>query len=219
MHGKRFGRMRPRAILVGVLWFAGAGLATAVWATQDGDGERANPSALARAIKMQMIRNGVRVAAASADEHQARSLTPVQMISLAGKYETELDTLVTHAEQLRINVYHSHDIIRLAFIDDRMAQLRSVIRIAKPYFEAFHAASSTADSMSLRTQFMLVQQAIDRARELVSEMEKSMGEDMDNITATQVPADLPRDNDVTEPTRPQDPNAIVDRPPEASTYR
>jgi hypothetical protein len=212
--GKPFGRMRRRALVVGVCWLAGAGLATAVWATQSGDGE--DPAALARTLRHQKIRDGVRIAAADAVEQKTPGLTEEEMIAASARYETELSALVAHAEQLRMDAYHARDLIRLAFIDDRMAQLRLLVRVVTPYFGTLEAWR--ADTLPFRSRYNLIQQAIERARELVSEMEKAFGENMETIGGVPLPDETVARN-ADDPTRPQSPDPNLDRPPEASSYR
>ena len=106
--------------------------------------------------------------------------------------------------------------IRLAFIDDRMGQLRSVVRIAKPYFPMLHTVKS--DTLALRRHFSLIEQAVQRARELVAEMERAFGESLDTIAGVPLPPETVAHN-IDDPTRPQGPDPTLDRPPEASNYR
>lgn len=221
--GKRFGRTRRRALVAGVLGLAGAGLATAVWATQAASGDDAE--ALARTIKRQKIRSGILVAQGpgaserKTKEHQAEALTSDQIIELASSYETEIREALEHAEMVRVGAYRSRDIIRMTCIDDKLAQMRSVFRIVEPRFVSIRGVRH--DELIVRGQFSLIQQAVERVRALASEMEDCLGETLDVISGAQLNEGLPSPTSAreTDPTRPQEPGASVDRPPEASSYR
>jgi hypothetical protein len=214
--GKPLARMRRRALVVGVSWLVGAGLATAVWAVQSGDSD--DPAALSRTLRHQRVRDGIRLAAAgdAIAQTPAVGLSADTMVANSHRFQAELVTLVAHAEELRMSAYHARDLIRLAYIDDRMAQLRLVVRVARPYFLDLDAWRS--DMLVMRSRYNLIAQALDRARVLVAEMEKAWGENIDGITADQMPEETIAHN-ADDPTRPENPDPIVERPPEASMYR
>ena len=193
------------------LGIAGAGLATAVWATTADPLD--DPEAMSRTIKEQRIRGGVRVAETSTLEHQIPKLTGEQMLDLANRYEHEIRNAIAHTEIIRMSAYRSHDIIRMSCIDDKLLQMRSVIRIADPWFAIIKTVKD--HELKERSQFTIVQQAVDRVRILVKEMEDCLGEAPgggrpDEESASGFPED---------PTQPQQPGLVVDRPPEASSYQ
>src|SRR5215471_4954493 len=153
--GKRIGRSRRRHIVVVALGIAGAGLATAVWATTAGTSD--DPEALSRTIKAQKIRAGFRIADQSLTEHQIKALSSDQMIELAARYDVEMHTLLERAEIVRVSAYRSRDIIRMSCIEDKLAQMRAVIRIAEPRFLTIKTVKS--EELNERSQFSIIQQA------------------------------------------------------------
>jgi uncharacterized membrane protein YgaE (UPF0421/DUF939 family) len=200
--------------LTAVLAVGATAVATAVCAAQ----LMASPDdqdALSRAIVKQKVQSGLRIARAEDFEHQDKSLSADQMLELAQSYEDEIRKSIDHAELVRVAAYRSRDIIRMTCIDDKLLQMRNIIKLAEPRFLTIRSVRH--DELQLRGQFSTIQQAAERVRTLKVEIESCLGDDLDKIDIGKIGEEVPaRDEDTT---RPENPSTIVDRPPEASTYR
>jgi hypothetical protein len=207
---------RARRLAAVALGLAGAGLVTALFAAQS-SATPDDPGALNRAIKQQRVASGQLIAENKADEHAGKAPNIDEMLLLSTQYEAEIQKLQTQAEGLRQMAYRSKDIIRMNCIDDKLIQVRTVLNIVRPRFGSIR--ENRQDEMTVRGQFTLIQQAIEHVRELDTEMRSCLGDVLDNVTDGTIPVENPGAGNYVDPTHPPEPGVILERPPEASTYR
>jgi hypothetical protein len=208
MRGKRGLGWLVRAALVTL------GLAGVVYAGQqveDPPGED-----LAKTVQAQRAGEGRKLTTEEI-EHQRETLTPQQMLQLSTTYQAEMATAVEHGEALRIAAYRTRDIIRITCIDDKLAQMKEVIKLVTPRFLTVQKLEN--EPIHIRGQFVFVQQAHDRMTELATEIESCVGDNVDVVAYGRIKQDIPQSDNVFDPTRPPGPTQIVDRPPEASPFR
>jgi hypothetical protein len=212
MRGKRVGRRIW--ILRGAL--ATMGLAGAVYAA---DQVAAPPASddVGKTITNQRIKQGERATANPDFVHQAHSLSHEQMLELVTQYDTEATLAIENGENTRFAAYRAHDIIRLACIDDKLVQMKDVIKAAAPRLRAFPGLAG--DELVMRQHFLVLQQAHIRVLELVAELEACMGDVLDAVTLGHIKEEAPATDSVYDPTRPPSPTRDVERPAEASPYR
>jgi hypothetical protein len=173
------------------------------------------PADVGSVINAQRIRQGVPVKAGEDLEHQTQMLTPDQMDELAIRYDKEMRASVEHAEGVRISAYRQRDIIRMSCIDDKLVQMKDVIRVCEPRVAS--VGRKTNEELVLRQHFLIVQQARKRVDELAADVEACMGEGLDAITAGRIRDEAPSEA-ILDPTAPPTPWFETERPPEASPY-
>jgi len=173
------------------------------------------PADVGSVINAQRIRQGVPVKAGEDLEHQTQMLTPDQMDELATRYDKEMRASVEHAEGVRISAYRQRDIIRMSCIDDKLVQMKDVIRVSEPRVAS--VGRKAAEELVLRQHFLIVQMARKRVDELAADVEACMGEGLDSISAGRMRDESPSDA-ILDPTRPPTPWFETERPPEASPY-
>jgi hypothetical protein len=210
MGGKRVNRRRwiGRSVLTTLV------LAGGVYAAEEAT---APPPDIGSLITAQRIKQGELANQADDPEHQAQTLSPEQMLQLAGRYDTQMRAVVDHGETVRITAYRQRDIIRMTCVDDKLAQLREVIKVYEPRLQSLRQMQS--EELVLRQHFLIVQQARKRVEELAAELEACMGEGLDAITAGRIRDQSRPSGTIHDPTRPPAPTHDVERPPEASPYR
>ena len=169
-------------------------------------------------INAQKIAEGTLVnpAAKGPTPEQLDALAPDQMRQLAGKYDLEMKTAIERAENVRISAYRTRDIIRITCIDDKLAQMKAVLRLAEPRLAA---VQNTQEELRLRRDFLIVHQAQQRVSELAAEVEVCMGDNLDAVSLARINEETPGNENVYDPTRPPAPTQDVERPGEASPYR
>jgi hypothetical protein len=106
------------------------GLAGAVYAA-DKITEPGSDGDIGKVITEQRITEG-QVARPPTDEHQREKLNPEQMLELGTKYNQEMKQTLEHAELVRVDAYRSRDIIRMTCVDDKLSQMKTVLRISEP---------------------------------------------------------------------------------------
>jgi hypothetical protein len=193
------------------------GLAGAVYAADQV--AEAPPADMAQTLKTQRASEGRRLTPEEI-EHQRDSLTPPQMVALAAKYQVEMASAQEHAEAVRVAAYQTRDIIRITCIDDKLAQMKEVIKIAQPRFLSTEKLAN--EDLHLRQHFTIVQQARGRVAELTIEVDSCVGDNIDSISYGRVKESrqpVPGPENVFDPTRPPEPTGTVDRPAEASPFR
>ncbi len=150
-------------------------------------------------------------------EHQRETLEPAQMFELGLKYQQEMAVALEHAETVRIAAYKSRDIIRMTCIDDKLGQMKEVIKIATP---RMLNPKKDYEPLLLRQHFTIVQQARERVSELAAEVDSCIGDTIDSVAYGRIKQGAPPPTDnVFDPTRPPEPTQVVDRPPEASPFQ
>jgi hypothetical protein len=195
---------------------ASVGLAGGVYAAEQatapgGDGD------LQQTITAQRIGEG-QTARTPTDEHQLEAYSPDQMLELAAKYDLEMKTAAEHTENLRIVAYRTRDLIRMTCIDDKLAQMLTVIKMTAPRVQSL--GRDQGELLVMREHFTIVQQARLRVSELVTEADQCMGDNLIAVPGGRIQEEAaPATDNVFDPTRPPAPTRDVDRPPEASPYR
>jgi hypothetical protein len=175
------------------------------------------PADVAQTVRTQRAAEGRRLTPEEF-EHQRETLSPEQMVELAGKYQTEMASALAHAESVKIAAYQSRDIIRITCIDDKLGQMKEVIKIAQPRF--LNEDKLAIEDLHLRQHFTIIQQARARVGELAVEVDSCVGDNIDSIAYSRIKdVQLPNPENVFDPTQPPDPTRSVDRPPEASPFR
>ena len=115
--------MRGRTLKLTV---ALCGLAGAVYAADQAPAAKADVN---RAIAHQLVNEG-QMANAAPNAPADSTYTAEQMVILAPKYTAEMQTAIEHAEEVRLIAYRSHDIIRMTCVDDKIAQMKTLVKMA-----------------------------------------------------------------------------------------
>jgi hypothetical protein len=206
---------RPRNRIFIKVVLATFGLAGVVYAA-DQITEPGADGDIDKVITQQRVSDG-QVAGRGVDEHQRQPLTPDQMIDLAGQYGEQMKAAAEHAETMRIEAYRNRDMIRMACIDDKLSQMRTVMKIAEPRLTDLGGFRD--EKLVMQQHFSIVRQARDRVGELSVEVEGCSGDNVDPMYIPKTPVVAPSENAVDDPTRPPSPSNDIARPPEASVYR
>lgn len=172
------------------------------------------PADINSVINAQRIKQGLPVKTGEDLEHQVQMLNPDQMTELANRYDKHMRSALEHAETVRIGAYRQRDIIRMSCIDDKLVQMKDVIRVAEPRVAS--VARKANEELVLRQHFLIVQEARKRIDELAAEVEACMGDGLDPAMAARVRSE---GANAIDPTKPPEPTIDTERPPEASPYR
>lgn len=201
--------MRGRTLKLTV---ALCGLAGAVYAAD----QAAEPpkSDLNKVIAQQLVNEG-QVANAAPNAPGDATYTAEQMEILAPKYVAEMQIAVEHADEVRLQAYRSHDIIRMTCVDDKISQMKTLAKMAAT--PMLMLRTFKAEPIVMRTQFDVISRAHDRVTVLGAEVDACMGDNLDAVTAGKIQEEQ-APTTIDDPTRPPSPITNIDRPPEASPY-
>ena len=201
--------MRGRTLKLTV---ALCGLAGAVYAADQAG--QPSKSDVNQVIAQQLVNEGQRANAAP-NAPADNPYTAEQMEILAPKYVAEIQTAVEHADEVRLMAYRSHDIIRMTCVDDKIAQMKILAKMAQT--PMLMLRTFKAEPIVMRTQFDVISRAHDRVSVLGAEVDACMGDNLDAVTAGRIQEEEPPTT-IDDPTRPPSPILPIDRPPEASPY-
>ncbi|HEY4394129.1 MAG TPA: hypothetical protein VGP64_08705 [Polyangia bacterium] len=201
--------MRGRTLKLTV---ALCGLAGAVYAA-DQAGQPPKPD-VNQVIAQQLVNEG-QIANAAPNGPADTAYTAEQMEILAPKYAAEMQTAIEHADEVRLMAYRSHDIIRMTCVDDKIAQMKTLARMAQT--PMLMLRTFKAEPIVMRTQFDVISRAHDRVSALGAEVDACMGDNLDAVTAGKIQEEE-APTTIDDPTRPPSPIINVERPPEASPY-
>jgi hypothetical protein len=211
------GKKTRRGVWIARGALATLGLAGAVYAA---DQVTAPPAAddVSQTITNQRVKAGQPAQPAPDPEHQFEKLSPDQMIVLATKYGQEAKVAIDHAETTRITAYRSRDIIRMTCIDDKLFQMKDIVKLTEPRLLAFPRLQA-GEELVMRQHFLVLQQARNRVMELAAELEACMGDVLNTVSLGRIKEETPASDAVFDPTRPPNPIREIERPGEASPYR
>jgi hypothetical protein len=201
-------------------WIARGAIATLALAGGVYAAEQATapqPADVGSVINAQRIKQGLPAQTGEDLEHQVQMLRPEQMVELAGRYDKEMRSSLEHAESVRIGAYRQRDIIRMSCIDDKLVQMKDVIKASEPRVAS--VARMANEELVLRQHFLVVRLARKRVDELAAEVEACMGDVLDAIIADRIREEAAPSDAILDPTRAPAPTTDTDRPPEASPYR
>jgi hypothetical protein len=174
------------------------------------------PADVGSVINAQRIKQGVPAKTGEDLEHQEQMLTQDQMVELAARYDKDMRSALEHAEGVRISAYRQRDIIRISCIDDKLVQMKDVIRASAPRVAS--VAGKANEELVLRQHFVIVQLARKRIDELAADVEACMGDGLDAVTAGRIRDEMAPSDAILDPTRPPTPWFEIERPGEASPY-
>ncbi|HET6284168.1 MAG TPA: hypothetical protein VFH73_24640 [Polyangia bacterium] len=143
-------------------------------------------------------------------------LTRDEMLSLAEKYDADIEDDVAHAEAARATAYRSRDVIKLTCIDDKLVQMRLLFNSMVPRFKRLTRVRN--DEFSVRAEFIVIAPNWKRSKQLRADVETCIGEMLNDVTVVSVSSEHP-DTGGPDPTQPSDPKVNSERPPEASRWR
>ena len=204
--------MRGRILKIGVvLCTLGGGVYAA---------EQANAPAqptVEQTIAQQLVGEG-QEAHESGLTKEIEHYSPDQMLGLAAKYDQDMRQGITHGEDVKVQAYRSHDIIRMTCIGDKIEQMKSVISLVEARYLMLRSFKGQA--IVMQSQFAVISLAHDRVTQLAAQVDACMGDNLDAVTAGRIQEEImPNTNDLSDPTRPGTPLTPIERPPEASPYQ
>jgi hypothetical protein len=144
-------------------------------------------------------------------------LTRDEMLSLAGKYEADIENDVAHVEAARSIAYNTRDVIKLTCIDDKLVQMKLISNGMSPRFKRI--ARVRSEEFSVRSEFIIIAPNWKRSKELREEVESCIGESLNSVTVVSVSHEEPEPPGGPDPTQPPDPKLNSERLPEASPWR
>jgi hypothetical protein len=205
--------VRGRILKIGV---ALCGLAGVVYAAD----EVANPEAptVEQTIAQQLAAEGQQAKAQGLTK-DIEHFTSDQMLGLSIKYDQEMRQSVEHAQDVKVQAYRSHDIIRMNCIADKVEQMKSVIMVTEPRYLMLR--SFKTQIIVMQSQFAIISAAHQRVNDLVQEVDSCMGDSLDAVTVGRIQEEgaYQTVDQLNDPTRPQSSIQQIERPPEASPYR
>jgi hypothetical protein len=175
------------------------------------------PADIHSVINTQRIRQGVAVKQGEDLEHQSQMLTTDQLAELGARYDKQMRSALEHAETVRIGAYRQRDIIRMSCIDDKLVQMKDVMRLAEPRVASVTRKAN--EELVLRQHFLILQEARKRVDELAAEVDGCMGDGLDAVAAGRIRGEGAPSDAILDPTQPPGPTTDTERPPEASPYR
>jgi hypothetical protein len=205
--------MRGRLLKIGI---ALCGLAGAVYAAE----EVTSPElpTVEQTIAQQLAAEG-RLAKDQGLIKEIEHLSADQMLGMSIKYDQEMRQAINHAQDVKLNAYRSHDIIRMTCIDDKVDQIKSVILVTEPRYLMLRSFKSQL--IVMQSQFAIISTARARVTELVEEIDACMGDSLEAVTVGKIQEESVYHtvDNLNDPTRPASSLTQIDRPPEASPFR
>lgn len=188
------------------------GLAGGVYAAE----EATSPTGptLEQTIAQQLVQEG-QIAHQTGETKEIENYSPEQMLALATSYDQEMRRSIDHAQDVKILAYRSHDIIRMTCIDDKVDQIKQVITLTESRYLMLRSFKSQV--IIMQSQFAIISAAHARVRELTTEIDACMGDNLDAVSIGRIQEEtIPPANSLNDPTRPPTSIEPIGRPQAAS---
>jgi len=146
------------------------------------------------------------------------------ILTEAAAIEKSMNDAIAHTEKLRTAAYAAKDIIRLNTITAKLDEMRQILAIAQPAFDAIREPGQ--DIFVMKAKLSTIQQGNDRMKEDEATAEAAEGDSVDTVTASGIENATSGPNaGGADPTLPGNPTdnpglvSMVDRPGQASPYK
>jgi len=141
---------------------------------------------------------GDEAAMPGADERAARQMTPQEMIAGAATVTSAIQTLRIEVEGVQAEAREAEDMIRLNCIDDKLAQIDRVLELVEAPRADLAAVVASGDFEDRVHHYGVIVAAHDKARDVRSEADACIGEEMTFPGNAEIDVDDPGIDDPTK---------------------
>lgn len=142
-----------------------------------------------------------------------------EMLSLVKRYAADIADGLVFGERRREEAIRTKDSIKLACIQDRLANMKSTKLLADERMSATERPEIRADDLNLRHEFRGVELAHSRIGELRQEMLECAGESLEITVESTTGGGLPATSSNTDPAVSSPDTIKIERPAPASGYQ
>jgi hypothetical protein len=156
-------------------------------------------------------------AAASAPRPEKGSdLSDQEKMSRSSEHLGAMRKLLSEVLKKLEQARDSKDVVKLNCVNEKLTQIKGLIRIAEQADIALQEAIAKREASSGQHEFTKVDIANDKVRQLRAEAEECIGLSVFEVGQTEVKVEVPQDLPSLDPTKPTPISPVIVRPPPAS---
>jgi len=154
---------------------------------------------------------------ATAWAQEPPQLTAAQQIEQASGYFAKMGKMEARVNRLADQARRDKDIVQLNCVNDKLAQLRGHVAVAKESLALLRLPATQSDLAARNHEHTKVTLTYQKALVLTQEAETCVGEELRYVGPTEVEVDVDSNIPRGDPTDPAPVDVDLERPPEASS--
>lgn len=152
------------------------------------------------------------------DFRKSITLTPQETLSQAKDYYKKMQETQRRVTLLQSKAKKDKDMVKLNCVNDKLTQLKGHMTVADQSMSSLGVQIANQNDTERQHEFTRMTILYQKVVTLGTEAEQCIGEDVSFVGATQVDVEIDPSIPPADPTIPDMPVPVVDRPPEASPY-
>jgi hypothetical protein len=146
------------------------------------------------------------------------TLTPQETLAQSKDYYRKMQDVQKRILMLQAKAKKDKDVVKLNCVDDKLTQVRGHQVVTDQSMAALNGAITRGDDPARLHEFTRLSILYQKVVTLGTEAEQCIGEDVSFVGATRVDVEVDPNIPPTDPTQPDLPVPVVERPPEASPF-
>ena len=155
---------------------------------------------------------------AGIDFRKSISLSPQETLAQSKDYAAKMRETEKRILGLQSRAAKDRDMVKLNCVGDKLTQVRGHMTVTDQSLQTMNAAIGKGDDNARQHEFTRVTILYQKVATLGTEAEQCIGEDVSYVGATTVDITVDPSVPPGDPTQPDLPLPVVQRPPEASPF-
>jgi hypothetical protein len=155
---------------------------------------------------------------AGIDFRKSVTLTPQETIAQSKDYYKKMQDVQKRILSLQAKAKKDKDIVKLNCVDDKLMQVRGHQVVTDQSMSSLNQAVARSDDNARLHEFTRISILYQKVTTLGTEAEQCIGDDVSFVGATHVDVEVDPSIPAADPTQPDLPTPVVERPPEASPF-
>jgi len=146
------------------------------------------------------------------------TLTPAETVAQSREYYKRMQEIERRVQGLHSKAKKDKDMVKLNCVGDKLTQVKGHLTVTDQSMSSLTTAVNKGDDGARQHEFTRVTILYQKVITLGTEAEQCVGEDVSYVGATTVDVEIDPSIPPEDPTQPDLPLPVVQRPPEASPF-
>lgn len=144
--------------------------------------------------------------------------TAQEILSQSKDYYRKMQDVQKRILGLQAKAKRDRDVVKLNCVNDKLVNVRGLQTVSDQAMTTLNMANSNSDESGRLHEFTRLTILYQKVVTLGTEAEQCIGEDVSYVGATRVDVEIDPSIPPADPTQPELPLPVVERPPEASPF-
>jgi hypothetical protein len=152
------------------------------------------------------------------DFRKGITLTPAETVAQSKDYYKKMLETQRRITQLQAKAKKDKDVVKLNCVNDKLTQVKGHMTVSDQSMSSLTLDVAKGDDVARQHEFTRMTILYQKVVTLGTEAEQCIGEDVSYVGATRVDVEIDPTIPATDPTEPNLPVPVVERPPPASPF-